>query len=149
MTKKHTIKWDGPFNVNKVLSEENIGLYQIYGTHSIYGRNVLLYIGMTDKSYKSRFAEHYNSWIKYDYDEVQVYLGNVIDEANLELTTFTLMKIEKLLIYFCAPAYNSQNIFDYRKKDVSDLMIMNIGKIASLPAVVSSEWYDSKHWDKI
>lgn len=42
------INWEGPFSIDYLKSlnnnETNYGVYQIYGNHLVYGKNVLLYI---------------------------------------------------------------------------------------------------------
>ena len=46
------VQWDGPFTLDQ-LSEMNneydYGVYQVYGSHPIYGSDVLLYIGKAGK----------------------------------------------------------------------------------------------------
>jgi hypothetical protein len=37
------IEWEGPYSLNQLDTLKD--LYQIYGHHSVYGSNVLLYIG--------------------------------------------------------------------------------------------------------
>ena len=43
-----TIEWEGPFSLDYVIEElngkDNYGLYQIYGTHIVYGAGSLLYL---------------------------------------------------------------------------------------------------------
>ena len=47
------IDWDGPYRIEEIneLNDEkkDYGIYQIYGTHPVYGSNVLLYIGKADQ----------------------------------------------------------------------------------------------------
>jgi len=45
--------WDGPYDCNEdnICAEEKAKvLYQIYGSHHLYGRDVLLYIGRTERA---------------------------------------------------------------------------------------------------
>ena len=42
------IGWSGPYDlaqISKLNTNSDYGLYQIYGTHNIFGANTLLYIG--------------------------------------------------------------------------------------------------------
>ena len=43
------VQWDGPFSLEQVSELNNedhdYGVYQVYGSHPIYGSDVLLYIG--------------------------------------------------------------------------------------------------------
>ena len=108
------VLWTGPFSLDEILKENVIngkGLYQIYGTHLIYGRNVLLYIGQTEVSFLERFQKHKSEWIKFEFDNVQIYSGEIIKSNDLNED---LKNAEKLLLYFCAPAYNSNSIFDLK-----------------------------------
>lgn len=140
---KINVIWSGPYPIDIVKQKTSIGLYQIYGTHPIYGRNVLLYIGKTERSYAERFISHETDWIRYEYDDVSVYLGEVKADGDIKKS---ILDAEKLLIYYCAPAYNSNELTDYRKNGTEDIILMNFGRIASLPTEVSSLWYDSDIW---
>ena len=126
------------------------GIYQIYGTHPIYGRNVLLYIGMTITDLNMRLKQHKNSWIKYEYDPVAIYVGKIA--ANSQFPTLDesddIEKAESLFIYYCAPAYNSNSLSGI-KSDLrgEGIVVRNYGKIGSLPIELSTAWYDSKVWD--
>ena len=66
------VHWDGPFDPEAL---ENVHgdsvLYMVTGTHGLYGRNVPLYIGKTERSIVSRLAEH--SWIWNEPDPVKIY----------------------------------------------------------------------------
>ena len=42
------VQWDGPFTLEQILElndDFDYGVYQVYGSHPIYGSDVLLYIG--------------------------------------------------------------------------------------------------------
>lgn len=61
------IEWDGPFKLDQ-LSELNntdidFGIYQIYGSHPIYGADVLLYIGKADRQTFSKGFLKKNGYI--------------------------------------------------------------------------------------
>ena len=62
------IKWcpKMPWDVIKFneRDEKNV-LYQIYCDSHIYGKNVLAYIGKTDRSFKQRFPEHERSFFQF------------------------------------------------------------------------------------
>jgi hypothetical protein len=130
--------------------DNNKGVYQIYGTHPIYGRNVLLYIGKTNDDFVNRISSHNDVWIKYEYDEVTIYTGTVVDEndekIDEEKEKTLIDRAEQLLLYYCAPAYNSNGI---QKLEISeDIRLLNFGKIGSLPTEMSTLWYNSKVWNK-
>lgn len=143
------VLWKGPFSIDDVIKNksenDDFGLYQIYGTHPIYGRNVLLYIGKTQDSFSKRFKSHNNLWIKYEYDIVQIYLGEIKNHDKDFLINEDLTEAENLLLYYCAPAYNSYSITDYR--NTKEIVLRNFGKICSIPPELSSSMYNSVMWE--
>lgn len=46
------IDWDGPYTLDQLKdlmdSKTEKGIYQVYGFHPVYGKDVLLYIGKTE-----------------------------------------------------------------------------------------------------
>lgn len=142
--------WSGPEKINsdnfKEAFKDKKGIYQIYGTHPIYGRNVLLYIGRTNVSFKTRLEKHDLDWIIYEYDEVQIYTGEIVnDEGVPQDDPESIINAESLLIYFSAPAYNSQGLIELKKGE--DVILLNFGKIGSIPCEVSTFWYNSNIWN--
>ncbi|HBS88598.1 MAG: hypothetical protein A2W91_18330 [Bacteroidetes bacterium GWF2_38_335] len=143
------ILWSGPYTPDQIRNNKKIGLYQIYGTHPIYGRNVLIYIGETTTSFIDRIKAHQN-WMQYELDELVFYTGEIQSEEQNNIRY--IKEAEKMLLYYTCPAYNSNLISDYMKsKDFDDfeIIIMNFGKIGSLPYEVSTFHYDSEVWDRI
>jgi hypothetical protein len=140
------IKWEGPYSIEAMKAfTGNIGLYQIYGAHPIYGSNSLLYIGMTIAGFESRFSSHYNDWIKYEYDDVKIYVGEVVTLLDND-TTESVKIAEKLLLYYCAPGYNSNDLVDFKLNVDRNIILLNYGRIARLPTEVSTIWYNSAIW---
>ena len=127
------IYWKGPYSVKKAVEKfkrpEDIGLYQLYGRHLIFGRDSLLYIGMTTKQcFSSRILDHAKEceigklykkrrWVK-DVAGVfgDVYCGRLCtDESGEKYITRgkipckheqQIKDAEKLLIYACSPPWN-------------------------------------------
>ena len=109
----YEIYWQGPYTTETIDSideedRENYVLYKIYGSHPLYGNNVLLYIGKTKRGVNKRLKEHQH-WIDMDqYGESKVYvasLGKFDDwDASSEIELFEqaedsiTSKIESLLI---------------------------------------------------
>ena len=56
------IEWEGPISVKNAVKRLNrdrdIGLYQLYGRHPIFGRDSFLYIGKTTSSFANRIADY-------------------------------------------------------------------------------------------
>jgi hypothetical protein len=78
------VYWEGPFNWDKrdSLLNSNHVLYAIYGTHYVYGENVLLYIGMTETTIADRLAGH--TWIPDECDLVTIKIASVGVYSSIE-----------------------------------------------------------------
>jgi len=131
------ICWEGPFNTKKVESLDNsgdYGLYQIYGTHTIFGQNSLLYIGKAEQQkFKHRFIQH-KEWMHREISDLEIYIGRiggVNPPLSDKIWTESIDCAEKLLIYFCSPPYNSSNINN--SGDYKDKVVLNFGKKNRLP----------------
>lgn len=93
---------------------EDYGLYQIYGTHPVYGQNTLLYIGKAvSQTFGVRLKEH-DKWLyNQDSKRIAVYTGRIgsnnpkIDWNNWENMIHVA---ERLLIYAHQLSGNSSNI---------------------------------------
>lgn len=150
------LKWEGPFRLEEIVNEKKGpagegGLYQIYGTHTVFGRGSLLYIGKTETSFSSRFSQH-EKWLKDEYDNVEIFLGVLIDEEGQEERDQheLIMRSEKMLIYYCSPPYNSSEVFGNWSKGEwkKEYILYNFGRIGVLPPTVSSHWYFHEYWEK-
>lgn len=151
------IYWEGPFSKNEIIEgkidnnkfevkSNDIGLYQIYGSHPLYGSNNLVYIGRTiDKNgFKSRLK---NRWVienGNDENNVQIYLGTIFSDSrkyNDEEKNNCIVKAEVLMINALKPAFNSSNIQSARKNSDNDYIIYNYGSYRSLYPIFDSEYY--------
>ncbi len=120
----YEVCWKGPYSDEQLseLSKEenqNFVLYKIYGSHPVYGDNVLLYIGMTEQGVKKRLTQHdywmdeerfgpskiffasigkFESWEKSDDFEI-------FEKPDRE----TIKKVESLLIYAHQPVHNQKS----------------------------------------
>jgi hypothetical protein len=116
------VHWEGPFPLQgkERRTEEGHVIYQLYGSHHLYGRNVLLYIGITKRGNVSpRLAEH--RWTSEEYDQMTVYLGSIGEfstwkeweedkEETYEMADEeTIKKVESLLIHAHQPVYNQRS----------------------------------------
>ncbi len=144
------IYWEGPFDWdqhNKHITKSHV-LYQIYGAHPLYGRDVLLYIGLTSRGINTRLKEH-EWWVGDASDKVTVRFGTVgkftswpgweRDEFSSKAKTETVEKIEALLIYANQPAFNTSN-----KKSVAKakgMRVFNTGKMGQILPEASYTYY--------
>lgn len=146
------IKWEGPYSIVEVQNKNcssGYGLYQIYGSHTIFGANSLLYIGLSKgQPFAARFQKH-KEWINLEPDETKIYLGK-IGTANNSLNesdwSNNVSHAERLLIYFCCPPYNSSSIVGYGN-EIKNTIVLNLGKKAMLPYEVSTLYNESEYWN--
>lgn len=143
---KIEIVWEGPFTIeeaiNKMDNKTEYGLYQIYGTHSVYGGDSLLYIGKSDGNvFKHRMKSHYADWIQKEPSKVSVYLGYFVGENEAppsdEIWSRYIDYAEKLLIYCCQPSYNVREKY-WKPMFEKEFVVLNFKRRHQLPAVFSS-----------
>lgn len=143
---KIEVTWEGPFSIEKAMEKMDTkidyGLYQIYGTHSVYGGDSLLYIGKSDNNvFGYRMQGHYRDWISKEPSKVSVYLGYFIGEHEThpsdEVWSKYIEYAEKLLIYCCQPSYNVREKY-WKPIFEKEFVVLNFGQRHQLPAVFSS-----------
>jgi hypothetical protein len=134
------IKWEGPLKINDVLKTKNkaedCGIYQIYGTHNVFGPDTLLYIGQAPQSFADRISSHEDEWIKWEPVDVNIYLGrlggyNGVSDKEWDLR---ITQAEQLIIYFCSPPYNRIKTFNMKES----VILLNYGKRHRLPLMYST-----------
>lgn len=167
-TEEINIKWEGPFSIDEIIEDKidsskysvksnSIGLYQIYGTHPLYGDGVLVYIGKTkDKNgFRSRLT---NRWViknGNDVENVKIYLGTILcDSSNLMEVKIKdyIDKSEILLINAMKPAFNSSNIQSVKEELIDNRFIVyNRGAYRSLYPILESNyfWKNYKNFLKV
>ena len=150
-----TVEWEGSLSIDEVLELDNagedFGIYQIYGTHIIFGKKSLLYIGQTYKretvrTFSQRFYEHVG-WLKEE-EDVRIHVGRIVKVDQIlkrDMSAGDLRKIikdtEALTIKWHSPPYNSSNIETYNGQR---LEVVNQGKYGSLKDLYKSR--DRKRW---
>ncbi|MEX1002349.1 MAG: hypothetical protein WDZ35_09575 [Crocinitomicaceae bacterium] len=151
------IKWSSnePLNeiedlikiLNKEKGDSNRLLYQIYGDHHIYGRDVLLYIGISTKI-KQRFKTHLKGVFNYVNNKS-------ISVGHLENYTGILQIPESILIANHKPAFNKEFIHSLaKKKEIDDaveeenesvidhkILIINNGNNGMLKTCCTNYWW--------
>jgi len=137
-----TIEWEGSFSLDYVIDklndgENDYGLYQIYGTHIVYGANSLLYIGKAEGlTFSQRFSQHRSGWLSEE-EGVSIRIGRiasedyVYDPPDRSEWAEVLRDAEALTIYWHSPAYNSSNIETYNGQR---LKVVNRGDRGALCA---------------
>lgn len=155
------IEWTGPFTLKYVMDEckgaSDYGIYQLYGTHTIFGTNALLYIGSaTERPFATRMKEHDELWAKHESNEIKVHLGRIggvnhpkeVEKGNFPEWDLQIDFAERLLVYFCSPPYNSSLIVNLGIDESEDVIVMNFGKKNCLPFEVSTLFEKSQYWEK-
>lgn len=158
MMQEINIWWEGPFTQEEILNNKidtkvydntanKIGLYQVYGSHSLYGNDVLLYIGRTKgkNGFSSRLK---NRWVIQngnDTENVKIYLGTIYSysmtitkkEENRQIDL-----AEVLLINALKPAYNSSNIQSVGTQYIEErYLVKNMNNYRNLYPILSSEYF--------
>ena len=145
--------WEEPDNLNeKTIAKfekerKEYVLYQLYGSHHMYGRDVLLYIGRTE-NIRLRLKQHERCWTRYEYDTVRFRVAYVkkfntweeLDKEKYLINSEVVKKIEALLIRAHQPAYNNMN-----KSSASNskgVRIFNTGRCGQLFPEVSFEYFE-------
>ncbi|GEM_PF-265214 len=151
------IDWEGPFSIDEILKgtidnqkfnvkSSDIGLYQIYGSHPLYGSDVLVYIGRTQNKngFQSRLKDRWVINNGNDSNNVKIYLGTIFSDSkkytNAEINVF-IEKAEVLMINALKPAFNSSNIQSAKDFDKKDYIVYNHGSYRSLYPVFDSEYF--------
>lgn len=154
--KIYEVCWKGPYtskNINDKLAKQkdNYALYSIYGSHPIYGNNILLYIGMTERGVLKRLSEH-GYWMDEErYGKSKIFVASIGEfeswEKSNEIEVFDLpnkeiiKKVEALLIYSNQPVHNSKS---RRSADISrGIRIFNTNKFGSLLPESSALYNDN------
>ncbi|MEZ9339516.1 hypothetical protein AB4176_16705 [Vibrio splendidus] len=152
--------WEGPYSSNALEELKGVQghcLYQVYGSHPVYGTDSLLYIGLSDRTtIFERLNEH--SWIQNQADQCKIFIascGNFTGwEAwskdnrerydHYEGESIKLSAIESLLIYAHQPSYNSASLKSTSFAE-KPFRLFNSGRRALLLPEVSTQFYsDSK-----
>jgi hypothetical protein len=146
----YDVLWEGPYRWGEYGERVHPGhvLYALNGSHPLYGRDVLLYIGQSRTSVKRRLTQH-AAWIRDEADAVQVRLGSIgrfrswekwsLDTPYPRSDQDTVDGVEALLIAAHQPAYNSQNKATIEK--AAGIRIFNTGRSGSLMPEVSYEYW--------
>jgi len=151
--KIYDIYWEGPFEWDQreaKIKDEHV-LYQIYGSHHLYGRDVLLYIGSSVRGLKERLREH-EEWLEDEYDKVTLRFGSVgeftnwkdwdTDDSYTKAKEDLVQRIEALLIYTHQPPYNQINKSQAMKS--KGIRIFNSGRSGQLFPEVSYKYFLSE-----
>jgi len=141
------IHWEGSYKLEDLpqLMNDKIdyGIYQIYGTHPVYGNDVLLYIGKADSQTLGKRISQENWLYTNDSNNHKIYIGRLhgAQPLNEEIWSTYLDLAERLLIYTHKPAYNARSIASFPDKELQLIHVLNWGHHRSLfPEVSGLRW---------
>lgn len=142
--------------IQKLSTQFDYGLYQIYGRHSAYGKDALLYIGQANaQSFAKRLAKR-SEFIESCAFPHTLRVGRIVKsnkpEESLEWDKSRWNEMitlsERLLLHTHAPAFNKQSnsgLFDVKEGE-ENFLIYNWGDFGDLLPEVSSYRYSYKYW---
>lgn len=129
--------------------------YSAYGSHQLYGSDVLLYIGKTTQGTSVRLKQH-NSWFdeerfgdtKYFVSSLNYFTDwesspDMNNDDDLERYIYNgdlIERVEALLIYALAPSRNTSGKNSTEKK-IGNLRLFNTGALGSLPNEISGKYW--------
>jgi hypothetical protein len=151
LEKIYEIAWDGPFEWREGLKhcKTHHVLYQLYGSHPLYGPDVLLYLGASHRDIKRRLKTHEKEWIHEEWGDIRIRLGSVREfktwnaqnakKGWIKHNRAVIEPIEGLLIYANQPAYNERNKSD--AAGAQGIRIFNTGKLGSILPEISHKCF--------
>jgi hypothetical protein len=158
MDRPHTIvhlQWDGPFTwdgKDKLNSGIDYGVYQVYGCHSVYGVDTLLYIGKArDQTFATRLRQEEHWLYHQDFQRLSIYVGRCSSwdgTPSNQIWSDLIDRAEKLLILAHRPAWNAQKEIKGEDPNLQEFHVLNWGNHRSLLPEVSGWRHSSKFDDE-
>lgn len=147
------VHWSGPYTIDTITALNNptydYGVYQVYGSHPIYGTDVLIYIGKAnDQTFSKRLKQE--GWdYHHDSGNVMFYVGRLAGPATPKNQDWAdeIDKTEALLIHSHWPANNSKNIQTICFDQLRNLHILNWGDRRALMPEVSGHRMTDEYWN--
>ncbi|HRF37996.1 MAG TPA: hypothetical protein PK198_04335 [Saprospiraceae bacterium] len=132
---KPRIKWAA--DKFEKMEAKNV-LYQIYCDSHLYGRDVLAYIGKTDRSFGQRMDEHFKSFFQYA-NNVNYSVGEIMQyTGKLEIP-------ESILIANHKPFFNKEYIHDLPlEAKKQKIIVINEGEFGMLKSCCTNYWWCEK-----
>ena len=153
----YEVCWNGPFKPTGLAEQwqdtdsDGFVLYQIYGSHPIYGNRVLLYIGMTEQGVEIRLDQH-DYWMDEErFGESELFFGSIGPFVDWESSygieyfpknpgTEIVRRVEALLIFAHQPAHNTKN--RNSAEIARGIRIFNTGEYGSLFPELSGLYHE-------
>ena len=118
------------------------GVYQVYGSHPVYGSDVLLYIGKAgQQTFSFRLQQQEQFLYNQDAGNIRYYVGRLAGEQTPKNSKWEhqIDMVETLLIHSHWPAANSRNIqtLGRHAAEIAETHVLNWGQRRSLLSEVS------------
>lgn len=136
------IKWFGPYSLESFYNKEiaqNLGVYAIYRVYG--GKETLLYIGKTSRSFFQRISEHNKDWLCNVKGQIKIRLGLLGFPNGGKFSKQKLADVESLLILWHLPTENTTSTVYYRGRN--NLEVYNYGRKGQIIQKISTkvlEW---------
>jgi len=141
------LDWEGPFTqsqIQELSGPSDYGVYQVYGTHPVYGSNVLLYIGLAEsQTFAQRLPQHGWCNMTSDAKQVSFYIGRLFGNTHPDNKTwgYHIKLAERLLIHAHKPAQNTQKELAGLENDLWFVHVVNWRYYRDLmPEVSGARW---------
>ena len=138
------LQWDRPFSwdaKDALTGPTDYGIYQIYGCHSVYGVDTLLYIGKaSEQTFATRLKQEEHWPYHQDFRRLSVYVGRCSGwdgTPSDEEWVDCIGRAEKLLILAHRPAWNAQKEINGDDLALQETHVLNWGCHRSLLPEVS------------
>lgn len=146
------VEWSGPHSYAEALALQDeytdFGVYQIYGSHPVYGSDVLLYIGKADQqTFGKRLGQENWNYHNQDSSRVMVYVGRLAGYGSTPRNddwSRQISLVERLLIYSHWPAGNSSGLNVSFGLELHDVHVLNWGQYRDLLPEVSGARYSDR-----
>ena len=135
----------GSWKSDPLFSTQEYGPYvfQVYGDHPLYGRDVLLYIGLKEYSSSGTRIVIDDDFTKIDVEIFTRYHTGIIkkpDKTKNDDWLLLLCKLTKILIVSHYPAFNfSANSYKEQMKKEEHILIQNYESRGSLMPIISNK----------
>lgn len=136
------INWFGAYRFDHHFNEREISLQKgIYAIYRVFGgKETLLYIGLTTRSFQKRLNEHDKDWLSNVRGELKIRLGVLEFPNGGRYSEQKLKDVESLLIVWHKPSMNTSSTVYYRRR--FNLVIINNGRRGLIEKRVAAEHLD-------
>ena len=138
-------------STSKLDKGSDFGIYQLYGDHSAYGDDVLLYVGKAqEQNFMTRLNQHWE-WNQNNIKRyTRIHVGRLINMSDGTDKSWgeAINLTESLIISAVNPSLNKQDVNKVRENYDTDFLVLNWEDYGDIPTEVSSLRYSYHFWDE-